>query len=1272
MNHKHQPLMTKSSEDFFRLKPLAAAVRVVIAGGLLVGSGISTVNADVHAPLPEPTNIVPLPAEVTNPPVVIPNIAHDIIPVIDQAAHGQANAVINDHVMTINQITDKATIDWKSFNIDKGYTVNFVQPSSASVALNNIHQGDASQIMGSITANGQVYLFNQNGFIFGKDSVVDTNSLVVTALNISDEAFKAGIIRVFDNNPNASIDKKAALNGNTNDPKTAVNPTAKIQINNGAHIHASKSGSVIMAAPTVDNSGSISADQQGQVILVASQDKVYLKPTSSKDPFAGLLVEVGSGGTVNNNVGGDVSVRQGNVTLAGFAVNQSGRLSATTSVNVNGSIRLLAREGATDSFDPKTNTHNLSVSKTVRTNGNTSSVTLGQGSSLTVLADVDGGTAIDEQAQKQSVVEINANQIDMQKNASIVATSGAVNLTTSSNPLDVANAPLVGSGGRIDLESGSKIDVSGTKNVQVAMERNVAEVSVQSFNLRDAPYQKGGVLQGQKVQVDIRNLPTILDASTVASSIQKGIGERLTTGGVINLTSAGDVVVNKNAMTDISGGTVNYQSGYINTTQLVTAATGQVVDISKANPNLQYLAIFGTIKETSVKWGSTNTFNLTGLGRLENGYTEGKAGGALNIQSPVTAWSGELVAGAVTGINQLSNPVSGGSLSINAGDDGGSTNPQPGKFSSTQNITFDVNAPTSSIGIKDPLPSGNLVLTDQLVNQSGISQLTVKTAGTVTVAKDANLTMPALSSFNVDAGNIDVLGSIKTSGGTIALNGIYTGISNTGQLNLLTSSLLDVSGNWINQFKDGLSSPSALNAGSVNISATNRLNFAQGAQIKANGGASLDVSGNRVTAGSAGSIKLQAGTHDIEGLLLADGQLSAYGLNQGGNLTLASNKINVGTQVAEANALNLKVTHGLLDVAANSGFSSISLVSNQQDITVKANTAITLTAQNKILTSDYRNQHNTNGIEGFSQVVTLPETLRKPVTLSLNGLTGVTLETGSQINVDKGSTVNISTGNSGPGLFINGIINALGGNINLSLKTDYTSLAYNNSQSIWLGSKAELNTQGAGLITPANNTGLTTGSVLNGGNITLKADRGYVVVEKGAKLNVSGTAVALDLPAPTPSGFAKQMIGSDAGKVSITSAEGVVLDGDISEDAGSPTNLGGSLNITLDRNQRGDALGSVFPNNALKFNLIQDTAIQLPSGAHFNSIPSVMNGIATLSSQQLSQSGIEQLKLNVPLQKDPNDGSLRLPGIINFINDVSLRLSSSLNLDTQIIKWTRS
>ena len=168
MSNRQQSIASKSSDDFFRLKPLAAGVRIVIAGGLFVGSGVAPVNAEVPSSLPVPTGIVQLPTEVIVPPILTPT-AHDIIPVVDQAAHGQATALINGQAMTINQITDKATIDWKSFNIDKGYSVNFVQPTSSSIALNNIHQGDASKILGSLTANGQVYLYNQNGFVFGKD-----------------------------------------------------------------------------------------------------------------------------------------------------------------------------------------------------------------------------------------------------------------------------------------------------------------------------------------------------------------------------------------------------------------------------------------------------------------------------------------------------------------------------------------------------------------------------------------------------------------------------------------------------------------------------------------------------------------------------------------------------------------------------------------------------------------------------------------------------------------------------------------------------------------------------------------------------------------------------------------------------------------------------------------------------------------------------------------------------------------------------------------------
>ncbi|MEY3761272.1 MAG: hypothetical protein RIR39_2763, partial [Pseudomonadota bacterium] len=921
MSNRQQPTAFKSAEKFFRLKPLVAGVRIVIAGGLFVGSGVAT----AYEPLPIPS-FNPITA------------GHAPVPIIAQAINGQATAAINGHAMTINQITDRATIDWKSFDVDKGYSVKFVQPSSSSVALNKIHQADPSVILGTVTANGQIYLVNQNGFIFGKGSVIDANTLVASALNISDDAIKTGIIRVFDNNVNAQkMEDRAALNGNTNDPNTAVKLNAKINVAAGAKIHAAKNGSVILAAPTVENSGSVTTDEQGQILMVASQDAVYLQPTSGKDPFAGLLVEVGKGGQVTNQTTGNISARQGNVTLAGFAVNQSGRVSATTSVNANGSVRLLARENAQVTVDRGASY--LTAAQTVRSAdlkdglGKESKVTLGKNSSINVLPDINGGSAIDEQAQKQSVVEVTADKIHLQSGSSIVATSGEVNLKATDNLVD----PLSGKTGRIDLEKGSSIDVSGTKNVKVAMERNVADVSVQTFNLRDAPYQRGGVLKGKTVKVDIRNLPSIVDASSASASIKKGIDERLGAGGTINLTSSGDVVVNDGAVADISGGSVSYQDGYINTTKLLSA-TGRIVDISKANPNEQFSSIFGLVNEDHVKWGVSTEWNMLdqlSAGQFEKGYTEGKAGGAVNIQSPLTAWNGQLVAGVVSGINQRNRPVSGGSFILNNQDN--DTGARAGAFLSSQNVLFQNTQPLLTINIDDPFPAdvnhkaSDLVLSNSLINQSGISNLGIKTSGTVTLEKDAALSMPALSQFTVDSSKINIDGSLHTAGGRIALKSINTGSSDTGQVNLLTSSLLDVSGRWLNDFHDGVSAELnqavVIDGGSVSINSDRDMNFNSGATIKTDGGARLGVTGNQFDVGKAGSINLVAGSSSIKGLMHLDGNFSAFGLGKGGDLSLTANKINIGTKVNEVNALNIGVTNGSLDIGSNSGFSSVNLIS---------------------------------------------------------------------------------------------------------------------------------------------------------------------------------------------------------------------------------------------------------------------------------------------------------------------------------------------------------
>lgn len=50
--------------------------------------------------------------------------------------------------------------NWHSFDIGKNNTVQFIQPNSSSVALNRVIGASASQIMGTLQANGQIFILN--------------------------------------------------------------------------------------------------------------------------------------------------------------------------------------------------------------------------------------------------------------------------------------------------------------------------------------------------------------------------------------------------------------------------------------------------------------------------------------------------------------------------------------------------------------------------------------------------------------------------------------------------------------------------------------------------------------------------------------------------------------------------------------------------------------------------------------------------------------------------------------------------------------------------------------------------------------------------------------------------------------------------------------------------------------------------------------------------------------------------------------------------------
>ena len=176
---------------------------------------------------------------------------------------GSANISSSGTTLNIHQSTERAVIDWRSFDIGASETTRFYQPTSSSVTLNRVNSATPSFIDGSLIANGNIFIVNQNGVLFGANSRVDVNGLVASTADIDTANFMAGDFR---------FDRAGHAN--------AV-------IENRGTITAGEAGLVGLVAPNVLNSGIIHA-KLGRVHL-ASGD------TATVDLYGDGLMEVAAG-----------------------------------------------------------------------------------------------------------------------------------------------------------------------------------------------------------------------------------------------------------------------------------------------------------------------------------------------------------------------------------------------------------------------------------------------------------------------------------------------------------------------------------------------------------------------------------------------------------------------------------------------------------------------------------------------------------------------------------------------------------------------------------------------------------------------------------------------------------------------------------------------------------------------------------------------------------------------------------------------------------------
>lgn len=168
---------------------------------------------------------------------------------------------------------DSAIIDYAGFNIGVGETVNFIQPSAAARVLNRIHSATPTQINGTLTANGIVYLVNPSGVMFGPGSVVDAAGIYAAGGSLSNSDFINGTDRFtglsgsVQSHGMVRADSIAALIG-----REVVN-TGTISVPNGTAILAAGSevligsprGGVMVQLDVTPNKGENIVSQDGTV-----------------------------------------------------------------------------------------------------------------------------------------------------------------------------------------------------------------------------------------------------------------------------------------------------------------------------------------------------------------------------------------------------------------------------------------------------------------------------------------------------------------------------------------------------------------------------------------------------------------------------------------------------------------------------------------------------------------------------------------------------------------------------------------------------------------------------------------------------------------------------------------------------------------------------------------------------------------------------------------------------------------------------------------------
>jgi len=832
---------------------------------------------------------------------------------------GSGNILQDGANVVINQASNKLVLNWESFNLGQDATVRFNQPGTSAVALNRILDQSPSQIFGQISSNGQVFLINTHGIIFGSTAQVNVGGLVASTLDLT---------------PTDFLSNHFNLN--------AVGGGAGI-VNHGT-IAAASGGSVSLIGGSVANDGVILANY-GRINLDGAEHAVLdfdgnglinVQITGELKQRLDAKAAVSNTGTLQADGGTVVLEAAAARDLFTNLVNNSGVIDAGAISHDGGVVRLVARGGDTVSSGriDATGAHGGSVQLLSDRNvGVTGGSIDASGTSGGGDIRIGGGWQGGEGLQTADAVYVDddatlkADAMRDGDGGSVVVWGNHANNFYGS--ISARGGASSGDGGRVETSSHDGLNAQGRVDASAAHGRMgswlLDPYSVTISSAADSKTSAGPVYtpSGNNSVVNAGEIGTALTGGTSVYVFTN------TSGG----SQSGNITVDAPITASGAGQLYLQAYGSILVNDDITAAAGESLDVHLwAN----YAGTGGanTYTKGSCTTGCVVTIGDTAASSIDThgGLVDIQASGAVRIGNNGNTAT---VQAATLNIGSATNRVG----SIREGS-GGSIVAGTITARATSGITLANGA--NEIGTAN-LYGGTTQITDStdlMLGTVATGNLTATTTGTLGFGGGTvNGNLTATSSGDIgQSGALTVTGTSSFSAGTglITLTQANNDFQDAVSLSGGAARITDKNALWLDQVStDGLlaTSSGALVLGTGTITGDLTATSNDGAITQASGG--LAVTGASAIDAGTGDITLADAGNDFTGVVILTGdatQIASSGaLSLGtldtGNLTVDSGDVlsfaggNVDGTVDAASAGSISQS-GALDIGGASSFTS--------------------------------------------------------------------------------------------------------------------------------------------------------------------------------------------------------------------------------------------------------------------------------------------------------------------------------------------------------------